>query len=227
MQQAQEKKRPGRPRGRQTENTSRRRRQLIEAAIDSIVEHGMSATTLATVAKSAGLSQGAAVFYFQTKENLLVETLRYHYQEYQDLWQEELEKAPDDPVEKITALVLADLDPKICNPRNLTLWNSFWGEVTARPRFAKLCDDFDRERYSIILRLCEDAAPLIRDHVWSPASVADTLDTMVDGLWVRMHITPDFLDNKASSLLMVRLLISIFPTRSEQIMARQESKSPV
>jgi AcrR family transcriptional regulator len=74
-----EKRSPGRPRGEQVENTARRRRQFIEAAIDSIVERGMSSTTLATVAAGAGLSQGAAVFYFKSKDNLLLETLKYHY----------------------------------------------------------------------------------------------------------------------------------------------------
>src|SRR3546814_11615880 len=52
-----------RPRRERTENAAKRRRQLIEATIDSIVEHGLSATTLATVSDGAGLSQGVAVFY--------------------------------------------------------------------------------------------------------------------------------------------------------------------
>ena len=48
MVQARMKRPVGRPRGEQVENAARRRRQLIEAAIDSIVEVGFSATTLAT-----------------------------------------------------------------------------------------------------------------------------------------------------------------------------------
>src|SRR3546814_18974745 len=46
-----------RPRRERTENAAKRRRQLIEATIDSLVEHGLSATTLVTVYDGAGLSQ--------------------------------------------------------------------------------------------------------------------------------------------------------------------------
>src|SRR3546814_8350666 len=103
----------GRPRRERTENAAKRRRQLIEATIDSIVEHGLSATTLATVSDGAGLSQGVAVFYFQNKQALLAETLKYHYEEYNKVWRSALAEAPDDPVEKILALVGADLDERI------------------------------------------------------------------------------------------------------------------
>src|SRR3546814_17312070 len=51
----------GRPRRERTENAAKRRRQLIEATIDSIVEHGLPATTLATVSDGAGLSQGVEI----------------------------------------------------------------------------------------------------------------------------------------------------------------------
>ena len=85
----------GRPPGRSIENTARRRRQLIEAAIDSIVEHGFAATTLAKVSAAAGLSQGTAVFYFKTKESLLEETLRYHNETYRTVWQTALAHRPD------------------------------------------------------------------------------------------------------------------------------------
>lgn len=217
MKEAQSKKPPGRPKGEQVENATRRRRQLVEAAIDSIVQHGMSATTLATVAKAAGLSQGVAVFYFKSKENLLVETLRQHYVDYNAVWQNALAQAPDDPVDQLTALVMADLDPKICNPRNLTLWNSYWGEASARPRFAELCDDSDRERYDVMIRLCEAAAPLAELSGWSPVAVTDALDTMTDGIWTRMHITPSYLDIKAARGLIALFLATVYPSRAARI----------
>ena len=135
-----------RPRRERADNAARRRAQILDATIESIVRHGLSATTLATVADAAGLSQGVTVFYFKTKQALLAEALRWHYEEYRAVWRAALDAAPDDPVQRILALVRADFDPAICNRRTLTLWHAFWGEATARPLFATISEEFDRER---------------------------------------------------------------------------------
>lgn len=219
------KKAPGRPRGEQVENAARRRRQFIEAAIESIVERGMSSTTLATVAKGAGLSQGAAVFYFKSKDNLLLETLRYHYEEYEAVWKAAVTEPVNDPVDAILALVMADLDPKLCTARNLALWNSFWGEASARPRFAEICDEHDRRRYDALVSLCEEAAPSLIGPTWTPTAVADTLDSMTDGMWIRMHITPDFLDLANGRMLLARFMATIFPSHAQRILDRATALS--
>ncbi len=222
MTQVQAKRPIGRPKGEQVENAARRRKQLVEGAIDSIVGVGMSATTLATVAKAAGLSQGVAVFYFKRKENLLVETLRHHYEEYTALWKSAIAEAGEDRIDKLMALVFADLDPRLCTARNLALWNSFWGEVAARPQFAVLCDTYDRGRYLALTRLCEDAKDLIAGEIWTPATVANALDSMADGMWIRMHITPDFMDLQDGRRLLARFMATVFPSEAERILARAE-----
>ncbi len=214
------KKAPGRPRGEQTANADRRRRQLVEAAIHSIVHHGMSATTLATVSASAGLSQGVAVFYFKSKDNLLLETLRHHYHEYDEHWHRALAAAPDDPIERLIALVFADVDPKICNNRNLTLWNSYWGEAAARPKFGDICEQYDRDRYDTLVSICRAAADQMVGEYWTPVAVADALDTMTDGMWNRMHITPGFMDLASGRMLLARFLATVYPGCADRIMQR-------
>ena len=150
-----------RPRRERADNAARRRAQILDATIESIVRHGLSATTLATVADAAGLSQGVTVFYFKTKQALLAEALRWHYEEYRAVWRAALDAAPDDPVQRILALVRADFDPAICNRRTLTLWHAFWGEATARPLFAAISEGFDRERAAALREQCEAAAGLL------------------------------------------------------------------
>ena len=213
----------GRPPGRSIENTARRRRQLIEAAIDSIGQHGFAATTLAKVSTAAGLSQGTAVFYFKTKEALLEETLRFHNEAYRTVWRTALEQAGDDPIDRLMALAFADLDPEICTPRNLALWISFWGETVARPRYAEICDDFDGERDAVLRGLCEAAQGLMAQPNWSVETLMAALDTMMDGLWVRMHISPDYMTNANARLLLARLLASVFPSRADDILAKTEA----
>jgi AcrR family transcriptional regulator len=214
-----------RPRRERAENAAMRRRQLIEATIDSIVEHGLSATTLATVSDGAGLSQGVAVFYFKNKQTLLAETLKYHYEEYNKVWQSALAAAPADPVEKILAMVCADLDDRICNRRHLALWNSFWGEAKARPIFAEICDAYDSEHSVVLLALCKEVEDLIGDPSWSAATVAEALDTLTDGMWIRMHVTPDIMDKTAGRQLVARFLATVMPSRRAQIVDRMTGVS--
>ena len=63
-----------------------RRLQLIEATIETIARFGYSRTTMSEVARMAGLSHGLVNFHFQTKENLLTETLLYLSEEYRQNW---------------------------------------------------------------------------------------------------------------------------------------------
>ena len=59
-----------------------RRKQLIEATIKCIAEKGLSGTTMADVTQQAGLSMGIVNLHFETKEKLLIETLRFISTEY-------------------------------------------------------------------------------------------------------------------------------------------------
>ena len=61
--------------------------QLIRATVRSIAKNGLSDTTMATVAREAGLSQGIINLHFQSKDRLLVETLRYIADEYNTSWE--------------------------------------------------------------------------------------------------------------------------------------------
>jgi AcrR family transcriptional regulator len=69
---------------RQMRSRSERRLQLIDATIRCIAQHGLSATTMQLVTREAGLSLGIANLHFQSKENLLAETLRHVTREYND-----------------------------------------------------------------------------------------------------------------------------------------------
>ncbi|MEE9301466.1 MAG: TetR family transcriptional regulator, partial [Alphaproteobacteria bacterium] len=53
-----------------------RRRQLTQATITVIARRGFARTTLADVAKEARVSYGVVSFYFGSKEELLLATLR-------------------------------------------------------------------------------------------------------------------------------------------------------
>ncbi len=214
------KARVGRPKGENTENANRRRKQLMEAAIESIVEHGLSATTLATVAKSSGLSQGTAVFYFKSKESLLSETFRYRMEVFRAYWMEALSSAGPDPVDRIMAMAFVAIDPQTLTPQNLALWNSFWNEASSNASLARMSDQFETERLDTLLSLCENAREQISGTIWTPKTAAHTLEAMYEGIFIRLHYSPDFISVKDARIALGTVLSSILPSRTEEIMMR-------
>lgn len=73
-------KRPPQPR-KQQERSARTKRALVQATIDLMVERGYSQLTVTEIAKRAGVSSGARVHHFSTKNDLVLAALKHSYQE--------------------------------------------------------------------------------------------------------------------------------------------------
>src|SRR3546814_3018302 len=129
---------------------------------------------------------------------------------------------PPFPYTTLFRSVGADLDERICNRRHLALWSSFWGEAKARPTFAEICEIYDQEHTEVLLALCKQAEDLIVDPAWSAEALAEALDTITDGMWIRMHVTPDAMDKAAGRRLVGRFLATLLP-RSEEHTAELQS----
>lgn len=179
---------PKRPRKERKENAERRRRQLLDAARISILRHGLAKTTLATVADAAGLSQGVAVFYFKSKGGLLAETLRDLYQGYENHWTEALDNAGDSPSDQLRAVIDADFHPDACGPSVLPLWFAFWGELHFQQQYDDVAAGFEQRRQAALSTIWRELLP---DHDPVEADkLAEWTDTLTDGYWQRLHLSP-------------------------------------
>ncbi|MEO0748620.1 MAG: TetR family transcriptional regulator C-terminal domain-containing protein [Pseudomonadota bacterium] len=176
------------PRKERKENADRRRRQLLDAARRSILNHGLSKTTLATVADEAGLSQGVAVFYFKSKAALLTETLRDAYEQYEALWRAAL-ASEGTPVERLIAVLEADFCEAACGPKRLPLWFAFWGELRFSENYAELADAFDGRRHEALLGLWREVLPDAAEK--DIREITDWMETLTDGYWQNLHLSPD------------------------------------
>jgi AcrR family transcriptional regulator len=160
-----------------------RRQQLIEATIDVMARKGYSGTTMLDVAKAAGLSSGIVNFHFETKEKLLVETLKYLADEYRANWHKALTAGGDDPAEQLRALLFSDFNPEICSPRKLAAWCAFWAEAQSRPTYLEHCGSNDEEYSAIVLDLCR-AIIKKGGYPLAPELIARALDALLEGLWL-------------------------------------------
>lgn len=194
--------------------TSRRTQaRIIDAVVESVAAYGLSGTTLATVARAAGVSQGVLVFHFKTKEALLTETLRRLSAEYRAAWEPAL--AAEDPLDRILGLVRADFGPTVCNRRKLALWFAFWGEAGAQPLFSAICEAAEETRYRAMTAACE--ALCARYGLTDPALLASSIDAMTDGLWLQLHIYGRRISRRAAHEMALGHLRLLLPSLAGRI----------
>lgn len=160
-----------------------RRQQLIDATITTISRKGYAQTTLTDVARTAGLSHGLVNFHFQTKEQLLTETLLFLANEYHDNWVAALAGAPAAPAGQLDALLRADFNPALCTPERLIAWCAFWGEAQSRPIYQEECGSNDlnyiRNMEEICARLIDEGG-----YGHDPVRVARVLRVTTEGTWL-------------------------------------------
>ena len=69
-----------RPRLKQDEKSAETRRRLLDAAILCVIERGYANTTGSEIAERAGLSRGAQLYHFPTKEELLAKAVEHLFE---------------------------------------------------------------------------------------------------------------------------------------------------
>lgn len=180
--------------------------RMIEAVVDVVARHGISGTTFANVSATAGVSQGALVFHFKTKDGLLTETLSRLLQEYEQAWSAAF--ASPDPLTRILGLIRADFSASICSRKKLALWFSFWGEAGVQPLYNKICVEAEDARYQAMLSSCR--ALVETSGGPEPVLLTNSIDAFTDGLWLQMHIQSQPItrtDALESALAHLRLLL--------------------
>jgi TetR/AcrR family transcriptional repressor of bet genes len=187
-----------------------RQQQLIEATIDSLAARGYAGTTMADVADGAGLSRGIVNFHFDSKETLLVETLRHLADEYGQHWRQAVAKAAPNAPARLWALVAADFDKQVCNRRKLAAWCAFWGEAKSRPTYQELCGARDDEYQDVILGLCRT---IVADggYALDPATAALGINAILEGLWLRLMLDWQRTTRERAHAAAIQHLVALFP----------------
>lgn len=194
-----------------TASKAERRTQLIEATIRSIAANGLSETTMASVAGEAGLSQGIINLHFESKDKLLLATLERVVDEYRSLWEVALAAAPENPADRLAALVEVDFHPSVCDRNKLAVWFAFWSESKARPTYRKLCAARDRDYDRVMVKLC---VKLVAEGGYSridAEAAARALAAITEGLWLDMLASPRAVSRRQALRVSMAYLAHIFP----------------
>ncbi len=196
---------------RRTAPRAARRQQLIEATMKCIARKGMSSITLGDVAKEAGLSAGIVNLHFDSKDNLLNETLRTLADEYKAKFDRTLDRAGPHPADRLRELMALDFRPSICDRQKLAVWFAFWGEVKSQPAYRKICDESDRYYDEVVRQLC---AAIIDEGSYANVTATDAanaLTSMTNGLWLSCLISPQTWNRHEAMAAVMSYLVSVFP----------------
>jgi len=208
---------------RRAEKKEATRQQLIAATVEEISAGGLADLTLSKISQRAQVSRGLVNFHFQSKEQLLVETLRHLTVEYREFWHKAIEPHKE-PVARMLALIRADFHPKVCNRKKIAVFYAFWGEAKARPTYMEVSAKADGEFANTVVDLC---ARITGEggYAIDPAVAAKGLRCMIDGLWLELLLSPQQFDRDVAMGMCVRYLAGIFPRHfaGDELPGRQSS----
>lgn len=113
-----------------TENNEARRVQMLRVAAELICERGFSDTRIADVAKRAGVSSALVIYYFGTRDRLLVDALRYSEQSFYEAAERMISEVPS-LRERISMLIEWTCIPSGDNgiPNVWGLWFDLWAQA--------------------------------------------------------------------------------------------------
>jgi AcrR family transcriptional regulator len=118
------------------------REVVLRAARDAIAEHGLAELTMAGLGRRVGTSGGHILYYFGSKDRLLVETLRWSEQQLAEVRAGLLREAA--PVtRRLAAYVDLYLPTGRADPRWI-LWLEVWGRSLADPEVLAAAAEIER-----------------------------------------------------------------------------------
>jgi len=194
----------------------RRRAQLIDATIKCISKKGLGSLTLADVAAEAGLSQGIVNLHFDSKDNLLNETLRFLAEDYDAQFMQTMEAT--EPAATLLALMEMDLKPPVCDRKKLAVWFAFWGEVKTVPTYQRICAAYNNKYIEIMTDLCERIISEGKYDDVDARTITDGLSSLTDGLWLYCLINPKTFNRKQALDAVHSYLRAVFPGHYDQRM---------
>lgn len=161
-----------------------RRRQLIEATIETLAEVGFNAASLGEIARRAKVSTGLFAHYFGDKDGLLEATLRFMAGRVTRSTAARLRVAAT-PRERLAAVGEAALADEEFDRRTGAVWLAFWGQMTHSPRYRRVQRAYERRMISNLRHALRRLVPEPR-----VAPCAVLIAAGIDGLWLRSHAAP-------------------------------------
>lgn len=169
-----------------------RRRDLIEAAYQTFLEHGFTGMTVVRIGERAGMSHGIVNYYFKSKDELVSAVVRKaNFLIMQDTAQRL--RAARSPRERVSAVIAGNFPATLFTREIARAWVSYYAAL-GRGR------DLDRMQRAVDARLASNLMHALAQIVDRPRArmVTDYIAVLIDGYWLRHTKSNDSVDAAAA-----------------------------
>ncbi|EOG9326993.1 multidrug efflux transporter transcriptional repressor AcrR [Klebsiella pneumoniae] len=194
---------------RKTKQQARETRQLIlDVALRLFSQQGVSSTSLATIAKAAGVTRGAIYWHFKNKSDLFNEIWELSDASISDLEIEYRAKFPNDPLSVIREILVYVLEATVTEERRRLMMEiiyhkcEFVGEMTVVQQAQR------HERIEQTLKECIAAKLLPANLLTRRAAVL--MRSYLSGLMENWLFAPDSFDLHAEARDYVAILLEMY-----------------
>lgn len=134
-------------------NTTQRRSQIAAGLMQVMAQRGYDGSSVAEIARAAGLTQGLVHYHFKNKQEILLVALDNLVTEHQASLADRVQLAAGDPLAQVDAYIDFHLGIGAdANPEALACWILISGEALRQP---PVCEQYERAISGLAVQLGE------------------------------------------------------------------------
>ncbi|MFT6448719.1 MAG: TetR/AcrR family bet gene transcriptional repressor [Oleispira sp.] len=164
-----------------------RKKELIEATIESIESHGFQGTTILTISRRANLSAGIISHYFGSKQGLILATIRHLLEELKQGLLQQIANCEEPLTPELRLQMIVDTN-FACFQKSTSVtrtWLCFWAQALHDPELARLQAVNSKRLLQNLLYSYRQAIPDKEQALLAATMTA----AMIDGLWLRSSLS--------------------------------------
>lgn len=169
-----------------------RRRDLIEAAYQTFLEHGFNGMTVVRIGERAGMSHGIVNYYFKSKDELVSAVVRKaNFLIMQDTARRLRDSMS--PRERVSAVITGNFAADLFTRDIARAWVSYYAALGRR-------SDLDRMQRAVDGRLRSNLMHALSQMVGREDArrIASYVAVLIDGYWLRHTKSDDTVDAAAA-----------------------------
>ncbi|MCZ6805437.1 MAG: TetR/AcrR family transcriptional regulator [Deltaproteobacteria bacterium] len=170
-----------------------RRRQIVDTAIQTIATRGYSQTSLAEIARDAGISKGVISYHFEGKRELVEAILSRLLREPAEFIKERVDSC-ERPLDKLRAYIQANFDYMKSNRSHYVALVALWGVRTSSDER----HEFDAEAYlpsrGYLSRIIENGQESGELRPAPLKTMASVIQASIDGVMLQWVYDADAID---------------------------------
>lgn len=208
-----------------TPNNEARRVQMLRAAAELICERGFGETRIADVAKRAEASSALVIYYFGTRERLLVDALRYSEQNFYDAAEKMLAEVPS-VRDRLSLLVQWTCVPENTGdvPGSWGLWFDLWAQAFRHPEVKQDRVELDARWRAMIVDVVKAGQADGDIGKQDVQAFALTFAALLDGLSIQVALADPEIDSDRAYKIAMRFAereLGLPPARRRRTAAKR------